>query len=309
MTDSHAARVAGLAGAFDEALGRFIARVEHAGARASAAPAEGGWSLAQIAWHVAAVNESFATIMAGGVTGAKGPTASGAAVSEPMVDVAYCRGVLSDTLSGKRRTNHAEGQLDDSNGDDIAIAKHHRSLCQVPSDERAILAAEVFELCAALHYANPGVTTRHAWRIEHDVGLPLTTDDVVALPEHGAAAFPYQTADGDGRAGPRVFDAVTVKRVSEAMDGADETRFSRVITKCVPDLANKIGEVGFDDEGVGPQPVVQRRFRQGLRPILDQDLEELKSLRRQRDALASADEFARIRVKDEAVECQTHVFP
>jgi hypothetical protein len=66
MTDSHAVRVAHLAGAFDEAVGRLIARVERAGARASAAPAEGGWTAAQIAWHVAAVNESFAAIMADG---------------------------------------------------------------------------------------------------------------------------------------------------------------------------------------------------------------------------------------------------
>jgi hypothetical protein len=66
MTDSHTDRVARLTGAFDEAIGRLIARVDAAGARASAVPAEGGWSVAQIAWHVAAVNESFAAIMAEG---------------------------------------------------------------------------------------------------------------------------------------------------------------------------------------------------------------------------------------------------
>ena len=66
MTDSHAVRVAHLAGALDEALGRFIARVERAGPRAADAPAEGGWSVAQIAWHVATVNESFASIVADG---------------------------------------------------------------------------------------------------------------------------------------------------------------------------------------------------------------------------------------------------
>jgi hypothetical protein len=66
MTDSHIERVARLSGAFDEAIGRLIARVERAGARRSAVPADGGWSVAQIAWHVAAVNESFAAIMTEG---------------------------------------------------------------------------------------------------------------------------------------------------------------------------------------------------------------------------------------------------
>lgn len=66
MTSHHTERVTRLAAAFDEALGRFIARVEGAGARAADAPVEGGWSVAQIAWHVAAVNESFAAILAHG---------------------------------------------------------------------------------------------------------------------------------------------------------------------------------------------------------------------------------------------------
>jgi hypothetical protein len=66
MTDPHLDRVSRLSGAFDEAIGRLIARVEGAGARGSATPAEGGWSVAQIAWHVAAVNESFAAIMGEG---------------------------------------------------------------------------------------------------------------------------------------------------------------------------------------------------------------------------------------------------
>jgi hypothetical protein len=66
MTDSHKDRVARLSGAFDEAIGRLIARVERAGAGGSAVPAHGGWSVVQIAWHVAAVNEGFAAIIAEG---------------------------------------------------------------------------------------------------------------------------------------------------------------------------------------------------------------------------------------------------
>jgi DinB superfamily len=66
MTDPHTERVAHLASAFDEAIGRLIARVERAGEQASNSPAAGGWSVSQIAWHVATVNDSFASIMADG---------------------------------------------------------------------------------------------------------------------------------------------------------------------------------------------------------------------------------------------------
>jgi hypothetical protein len=66
MTDRHTERVTQLAAAFDEAIGRLIARVERAGERGSAAPAAGGWSVSQIAWHVATVNDSFAAIMTDG---------------------------------------------------------------------------------------------------------------------------------------------------------------------------------------------------------------------------------------------------
>ncbi|HEX2338918.1 MAG TPA: DinB family protein [Vicinamibacterales bacterium] len=66
MTDPHTDRVARLMSAFDEAMGRLITRVERAGDNGLAAPAAGGWSVAQIAWHVATVNDSFASIMAEG---------------------------------------------------------------------------------------------------------------------------------------------------------------------------------------------------------------------------------------------------
>jgi hypothetical protein len=62
----HGERVAGLGAAFDEAIGRFITRLERAGAAAAAAPPDGGWSAAQVAWHVALVNESFARLIASG---------------------------------------------------------------------------------------------------------------------------------------------------------------------------------------------------------------------------------------------------
>ena len=65
MTD-HDARIGAIVSAFEEAMARFRARLESASAADAERPREdGGWSAAQIAWHVAAVNRSFAAILDG----------------------------------------------------------------------------------------------------------------------------------------------------------------------------------------------------------------------------------------------------
>ena len=69
---AHAARINSIVSSFEEAMARFQARLE--GANAAAAervPADGGWSPAQVAWHVAAVNRSFASILDGSFAIAK----------------------------------------------------------------------------------------------------------------------------------------------------------------------------------------------------------------------------------------------
>jgi hypothetical protein len=58
--------VARLSSAWIEASGRFIARIESAGDAAAAASPAGGWNAAQIAWHVAVVNDRFAKIIGEG---------------------------------------------------------------------------------------------------------------------------------------------------------------------------------------------------------------------------------------------------
>lgn len=53
-------------------MARFTARLESASAADAECPREdGGWSAAQIAWHVAAVNRSFASILDGSFPVAK----------------------------------------------------------------------------------------------------------------------------------------------------------------------------------------------------------------------------------------------
>lgn len=71
---THAARIIDLSASFTGAMARFVARIEGASPTAlEKTPAEGGWSAAQIAWHVAATNEAFAGLIDGSIPHARPP--------------------------------------------------------------------------------------------------------------------------------------------------------------------------------------------------------------------------------------------
>jgi hypothetical protein len=66
--------------AYAEAHARFTARLREADEQAvHRVPDDGGWSAAQIGWHVAAVDASFAAVLSGNVPAAK-PVPEGASV-------------------------------------------------------------------------------------------------------------------------------------------------------------------------------------------------------------------------------------
>jgi hypothetical protein len=65
----HLARVSHLREAFAEANGRLVARLRRASDDAAAIGVEGGWSAAQIGWHVATVTTRFAALIAGEISG------------------------------------------------------------------------------------------------------------------------------------------------------------------------------------------------------------------------------------------------
>lgn len=63
---THAERINIIVASFEEAMSRFQSRLSGASAADAERPrADGGWSAAQIAWHVALVNESFAGLIDG----------------------------------------------------------------------------------------------------------------------------------------------------------------------------------------------------------------------------------------------------
>jgi uncharacterized damage-inducible protein DinB len=78
--ETHAEKIVRVRQAYREARGRFVKRLREASdADVHRAPAGGGWSAAQIGWHVAAVDATFAALLSGASPAAK-PLAEGAAV-------------------------------------------------------------------------------------------------------------------------------------------------------------------------------------------------------------------------------------
>ena len=68
----HAARATDLSMRFADAMTRFVAQVEHAPADAAGRPpAHGGWSVAQIAWHLGTINNAFADLIDGTIPNAR----------------------------------------------------------------------------------------------------------------------------------------------------------------------------------------------------------------------------------------------
>jgi hypothetical protein len=72
MTEAHSDRIARARQSYREAHERLVKRLAEAPAdEVERPPADGGWSAAQIGWHVAAVDTSFAGLVSGDQPGAK----------------------------------------------------------------------------------------------------------------------------------------------------------------------------------------------------------------------------------------------
>jgi len=69
---THAERIDALSSAFTESMTRLLARLDGASPTAlMAKPPEGGWSSAEIAWHVGVINVAFAGLIDGSIPNAR----------------------------------------------------------------------------------------------------------------------------------------------------------------------------------------------------------------------------------------------
>ncbi len=84
---SHAERIAELSTAFSDSMTRFLKRIEGSSSEAlMIKPSEGGWSPAEVSWHVGAINNAFAGLIDGSVPSAR-PAPDGF-VETPWTDIA-----------------------------------------------------------------------------------------------------------------------------------------------------------------------------------------------------------------------------
>jgi hypothetical protein len=126
MTDTltHEARVAGILTRFDDTAARLVARLEGAGDRS--APADGGWTPAQIGAHVAMVNSSLASVIDGSGPGATPPPDGFVeAVRDLKADTAKLRTALSGLTPERSRlcfTHRLFGMMTLYQVGDFAIA-------------------------------------------------------------------------------------------------------------------------------------------------------------------------------------------
>ena len=106
----HNERMARVREAYRAAHDRFVTRLREANdADVHRTPADGGWSAAQVGWHVAAVDASFAALLSGDVPAAK-PVPEGTPVRTWTEIVA---GIPPKLEAGKRVQPPPEVRRDD----------------------------------------------------------------------------------------------------------------------------------------------------------------------------------------------------
>ena len=96
--ETHSERIARQRAAYREAHGRLVARLRDAPVEAVERPAPDGWSAAQVGWHVAAVDASFAGLISGQLPGAQ-PLPAGT----PALDWAEIAARMPDRLEAGKR--------------------------------------------------------------------------------------------------------------------------------------------------------------------------------------------------------------
>jgi len=110
MFESHSERIARARVSYREAHARFVKRLTDAPVDAvERVPADGGWSAAQIGWHVAAVNASFAGLVSGERSGAQ-PLPDGTSET-PWAEI--MKGIPGKLEAGKRVQPPAEVRRDE----------------------------------------------------------------------------------------------------------------------------------------------------------------------------------------------------
>jgi hypothetical protein len=90
------------------------------------------------------------------------------------------------------------------------------------------------------------------------------------------------------------------------VDRTDQARLVRLVAERRSQVGDERGQIVFGDEGPGPQVVEDLLLGQCLRPVLDQQLQQVEPLRCQTDFLSAPQQPPFVEVDDESAKKQTH---
>ena len=217
---------------------------------------------------------------------------------------------LRHGLGRARGPNDAERQLHGAHPDDVPIAQRSGAVHALIPDKRPVLAPKVFDCRPARRDGDQRMTPRDARGAQEDLRFGVAAEHVRTLVEREAAVQPSHDK-GDVAAATRGqpgFGAGRrfAKRVAKPVHGPDESRPGGIVAERLANLAHEVGEVLFHYERGGPQSLLEIALGNRLRPIGDEDAQQVERFGRQRHAAAVAEQFPRFGVEQEHLESHLH---
>jgi hypothetical protein len=191
----------------------------------------------------------------------------------------------------------------------VEVAQRHATRDPGPAHESPVFASEVLDPRGGTIDHDPGVIPRNRNVVDVNGRRRIPADHVLSLAERDLALTPNQPAahaglPGEGRR--REVACLRLERVSEPLHRANDAGVPRFVAKGGSQLVHQICEVGLDDEGVGPEGLLNLVLRDGVGPAQHEQLEKLKRLRRQHDLLGGPEGLSGAQIQDVFAEADAH---
>jgi hypothetical protein len=156
------------------------------------------------------------------------------------------------------------------------------------------------------------VAPRHARLVDAHRGVVSAAEEVLARAKHDLLR-PHHHAvlvlDGTARSFA-LHPRRAAEGVAEPGHGADEARVAGVVAERLAQPVDEDREVHLGHEGLRPEPIVDRRLGHGVRPAVDQQLEQLEGLGGEVHRAPVAQQLTSLSVEDEPFEADArHASP
>ena len=187
-----------------------------------------------------------------------------------------------------------EQQLDVAQTDVVSILQGNRSGNTAGANERPVLAAKILNGGGIRRDVDSRMKAGDAMRVDPHTRRIVATDRIVAQLEEEFTLAPNQTTLRMPHGIRLASDErrVRLKRVAESLDGPDNPGTPAIVAKRRANVGDKIRNIRLADENVRPERVLNVLLGHGIRPTLNEQIEQLKSFGRQRDTASAPAHFA-----------------